>query len=220
MADKDIDSYVRRTYTRPLASGAISQQEALLVACVMLLTAFLLVLTTNRLTVMLSLVAVPLAITYPFMKRYTYIPQFFLGLAFSWGIPMAFTAVTGSVSRITGLLFIANILWAVIYDTIYAMVDRDDDVKIGVKSTAILFDDADTTIIGILQAMFLIVLVTIGIQIHAEMIYYYSLVAGAGFMLYHQYLIKDRDPERCFQAFLNNNWLGMAIFFGVYLNYI
>ena len=220
MADKDLDSYVRRTYMRPLAAGAITQTEALLVACVLLLIAFLLVLTTNHLTVILSFVAVPLAIVYPFMKRYTYVPQFFLGLAFSWGIPMAFAAVTNTIPTIAWLLFIANILWAVIYDTMYAMVDREDDLKIGIKSTAILFDDADRIIIGVMQTMFLVVLITIGIQIKAEMIYYYSLIAATGFMLFHQYLIKDRTPEQCFRAFLNNNWLGMAIFIGIYINYI
>jgi 4-hydroxybenzoate polyprenyltransferase len=186
----------------------------------LLLLAFLLVLTTNRITVLLSFVAIPLAVIYPFMKRYTYVPQFFLGLAFSWGIPMAFAAETGAIPNIAWLLFIANILWAVIYDTMYAMVDREDDLKVGIKSTAILFDEADKVIIGILQLMFLTVLVIIGIQIHAEIIYYSALVISAVLMLYHQYLIKDRTPDSCFRAFLHNNWLGMTIFGGLFFNYL
>jgi len=220
MADRKFDSHVQRTRMRPLATGIIHPREALLVACVLLLLAFLLVLTTNRITVLLSFVAIPLAVIYPFMKRYTYVPQFFLGLAFSWGIPMAFAAATGAIPNIAWLLFIANILWAVIYDTMYAMVDREDDLKVGIKSTAILFDEADKVIIGILQLMFLSVLVIIGIQIHAEIIYYSALVISAGLMLYHQYLIKDRTPDNCFKAFLHNNWLGMTIFGGLFLNYL
>jgi len=220
MADRNLDSQVRRTRLRPLATGRIAPREALLLACGLLLFALLLVLTTNRFTVLLSFIAIPLAVIYPFMKRYTYVPQFFLGLAFSWGIPMAFAATTGAIPNIAWLIFIANILWVVIYDTIYAMVDREDDLKIGIKSTAILFDDADRPIIGILQLMFLTVLIIIGIQIKAEIIYYCSLVMGAGLMLYHQYLIKDRMPDKCFRAFLHNNWLGMSIFGGILLNYL
>jgi 4-hydroxybenzoate polyprenyltransferase len=220
MADRKLDSHVRRTRMRPLVTGIIRPREALLVASVLVLIALLLVLTTNHFTVLLSFIAIPLAVIYPFMKRYTYVPQFFLGLAFSWGIPMAFAAATGAIPNIAWLLFIANILWAVIYDTIYAMVDREDDLKIGIKSTAILFDDADKMIIGILQLMLLSVLVIIGIQIDAELIYYYALIIATALMLYHQYLIKDRTPDSCFRAFLHNNWLGMTIFAGIFLNYL
>jgi len=220
MADRKLDAHVRRTRMRLLVTGVIRPREALLVACVLMLIAFMLVLTTNYLTVLLAFIAVPLAVIYPFMKRYTYVPQFFLGLAFSWAIPMAFAAATGSIPNIAWLLFIANILWAVIYDTIYAMVDREDDLKIGIKSTAILFDDADKMIIGILQLMLLSVLIIIGIQIDAELIYYYALIIATALMLYHQYLIKDRTPDSCFSAFLHNNWLGMTIFAGIFLNYL
>ncbi len=220
MADRKYDVHVRRTSQRPLATGIIKPTEALLVACVLLLAAFLLVLTTNQFTVLLSFVAIPLAVIYPLMKRYTYIPQFFLGLAFSWGIPMAFAAQTGSIPNIAWLLFIANILWSVIYDTIYAMVDREDDLKVGIKSTAILFDDADTLIIGILQTMLLAVLIIIGIQIKAEMPYYSFLVPAAALMIYHQYLIRHRTPEGCFKAFLNNHWVGLTIYAGICLNYL
>ena len=220
MADYDFDSHVKRTKTRPLTAGEISNKEAVLVALVLLLIAFLLVLTTNRYTVYLSIAAVPIAILYPFMKRVTYIPQFFLGIAFSWGILMAFTAQTNTIPNIAWLLFIANILWVVIYDTIYAMVDRDDDLKVGIKSTAILFDDADRVFIGIFQGMMLSVLIIIGVQIKAELIYYIFMFPVAGYMLYHQYLIHTRKPEECFRAFLNNNWLGMSVFGGFLFNYL
>jgi len=220
MADRKLDVQVSRTAQRPLATGRIRPGEALLLACVLLLIAFLLVLTTNRFTVLLSFVAIPLAVIYPFMKRYTYVPQFFLGLAFSWGIPMAFAATTEDIPPIAWLLFIANILWSVIYDTMYAMVDREDDLRAGIKSTAILFDDADRLIIGILQLMFLTVLIITGVQIKANMLYYISLTLAAALMVYHQYLIRDRAPEMCFRAFLHNNWVGMTIFAGVYLNYL
>lgn len=219
-ADRKIDLHVERTRERPFARGEIRPREALLLAGILLLAAFLLVLTTNRLTVLLSFAAVPLAALYPFMKRYTYVPQFFLGLAFSWGIPMAFAAVTGTVPPIAWLVFIANILWVMVYDTLYAMVDRDDDIRIGVKSTAILFADADRPIIGVMQGMFLAVLVMTGIQIQADMIYYWLLLPAAGLMLYHQYLIRDREPAQCFRAFLHNNWVGMTIFGALVLNYL
>jgi 4-hydroxybenzoate polyprenyltransferase len=220
MADRKFDSQVRRTAKRPLASGRIGSREALLVACVLLLIAFMLVLTTNRYTVLLSFVAIPLAVIYPLMKRYTYVPQFFLGLAFSWGIPMAFAAQTGEIPDIAWLLFMANILWSVVYDTIYAMVDREDDMKAGIKSTAILFDDADRTIIGILQGMFLAVMIITGIQIEAKMLYYVSLGPAAALMVYHQYLIRHRLQDDCFRAFLNNHWVGLIIFVGICLNYL
>jgi len=219
MADRKFDRHVRRTAQRPLTSGQVSQNEAVGVAGVLLLLAFLLVLTTNRFTVMLSFVALPLAMIYPYMKRYTYIPQFFLGLAFSWGIPMAFAAQTETIPNIAWLLFIANILWSVVYDTMYAMVDREDDRRIGIKSTAILFDDADRVIIGILQVMFLSVLIIIGIQLKLKMLYYGSLMVAGMLMIYHQYLIRHRTPEGCFKAFMNNHWIGLAVLAGIYLNY-
>lgn len=219
-ADRNLDRHVRRTKSRPLTTGRIDSREALYLAAGLVLIAFLLVLTTDRFTILLSFVAVPLAVIYPFMKRYTYIPQFFLALAFSWAIPMAFAAQAGAIPVIAWLLFIANILWVVVYDTIYAMVDREDDIKIGIKSTAILFAEADRFFIAILQSMFLLVLVIIGVQINAKLIYYLSLIPATGLMVYHQYLLRERQPEQCFAAFLHNNWLGMTIFGGFLLNYL
>jgi 4-hydroxybenzoate polyprenyltransferase len=219
-ADRRFDPYVARTVDRPLATGEIRPAEALAVAGVLLFLAFLLVLTTNRFTILLSLAAVPIMAIYPFMKRYTYIPQFFLGLAFSWGIPMAFAAQLNELTKITWLLFIANVLWTVIFDTIYAMVDREHDLQIGVKSTAILFADADRIIIGIMQSMMLAVLVIVGRQVQLGSIYYVALLVVAGFMIYHQYLIRDRDEQQCFRAFLNNNWLGATVFAGIFLSYL
>jgi len=220
LADRDYDPHVERTQNRPLAKGLITNEEALLVCASLLLLAFILVLTTNRLTILLAFVAIVLMGAYPFMKRYTYVPQFFLGLAFSWGIPMAFAAQSNAVPKIAWLIYIANILWAMIYDTIYAMVDREDDIRIGVKSTAILFDDADRTIIGIMQGLMLLVLIIIGRQLAAGWPYFTGLAVASGLMAYHQYLIKDRLPDLCFRAFLHNNWLGMVIFLGILADYL
>ncbi len=218
-ADRNFDGNVERTKNRPLATREVSTKEALLVALAMLVVAFLLVLSTNQLTVLLSLFAIPIAIIYPYMKRHTYLPQFYLGIAFSWGIPMAFAAQTGAVPNIAWLLFIANLLWAVVFDTIYAMVDREHDLVVGIKSTAILFDDADKLIIGIIQAMVLIVLLIIGNQLELNWLYYTFILIAAGFSIYQQYLIKDRIPDKCFQAFLNNNWFGASVFLGIALSY-
>ncbi|MEX2523665.1 MAG: 4-hydroxybenzoate octaprenyltransferase [Gammaproteobacteria bacterium] len=218
-ADREIDPHVARTVGRPLATGEVRPREAITVAGALLLLAFLLVLTTDRFTVLLSLGAIPLLAVYPYMKRHTYIPQFFLGLAFSWGIPMAFAAQAGELTSITWLLYVANVLWVVIFDTIYAMVDREYDIRIGVKSTAILFADADRAIIGIMQAMLLAALVILGRQLQLDWIYYLFLLLVAGIMLYHQYLIRNRVPEECFRAFLNNNWLGAAVFAGLFFSY-
>jgi 4-hydroxybenzoate polyprenyltransferase len=219
-ADRNFDLHVTRTQDRAITTGKITTREAFLVALVLVLLAFILVLTTNSFTVKLSFFAVLLAVLYPYRKRLTYLPQFFLGLAFSWGILMVFAAQRGSIPSIAWLLFITNLLWVVIFDTIYAMVDREDDLLIGVKSTAILLGDADKVFIAILQAMMLLVLVMIGLQISANLIYYCFMIPATGFMLYHQYLIRDRIPEKCFDAFLNNNWLGMTIFGGFLFNYI
>ncbi len=219
-ADKNYDLHVRRTRDRPITSGKISTKEAMLVALTLLLIAFLLVLTTNAFTVKLSIIAVLLAVLYPYMKRVTYLPQFILGLAFSWGIPMVFAAQQGSIPSIAWLLFIGNLLWVVIFDTIYAMVDREDDLIIGIRSTAILLGEADRLFIAILQAMMMLVMIIIGIQINANLFYYICMISATGFMLYHQYLIRDRQPEKCFEAFLNNNWLGLSIFGGFLFNYL
>ena len=219
-ADRGFDPYVARTVDRPLATGEVRPREALAVAVVLLAVAFLLVLTTNRFTVLLSLAAVPIMALYPFLKRYTYLPQFFLGIAFSWGIPMAFAAQLNALTKVTWLLFIANLLWTTVFDTIYAMVDRRHDLKIGVKSTAILFGDSDRSFIGVMQAMMLAALVIAGRQAHLDRVYFLSLLLVAGLMLYHQYLIKDRDERQCFRAFLNNNWLGAVVFAGIFLSYL
>jgi 4-hydroxybenzoate polyprenyltransferase len=220
IADQRFDPLVSRTQSRPLASGKVSALEALIVAISLIFIAFLLVLTMNWLTVQLAFVAVILAGLYPFMKRYTYLPQFFLGLAFGWAIPMAFAAQTNTLPNIAWILLIANILWSVVYDTMYAMVDREDDLKIGVKSTAILFDDADRVIIGIIQALVLITLVMIGRQSELGTIYYISLAVASCFFLYQLSLIWNRKPEQCMKAFLNNNWFGLIIFIGIFLNFI
>ena len=218
--DKDFDKFVARTQNRPLASDKLSSIEAFIVAISLIFIAFLLVLTTNTLTVQLSFVAIILAGTYPFLKRHTYLPQFFLGLTFGWSIPMAFAATTNSIPKIAWLLLIANILWAVVYDTIYAMIDREDDLKIGIKSTAILFDDADRFIIGLIQSLVLIALIVIGQQASLNTIYYFSLIIGGCLFLYQLYLIRNRDPKKCMQAFLNNNWFGLVVFIGLFVNYL
>ena len=218
--DKDFDKFVARTQNRPLASDKLSSIEAFIVAISLIFIAFLLVLTTNTLTVQLSFVAIILAGTYPFLKRHTYLPQFFLGLTFGWSIPMVFAATTNSIPKIAWLLLIANILWAVVYDTIYAMIDREDDLKIGIKSTAILFDDADRFIIGLIQSLVLIALIVIGQQASLNTIYYFSLIIGGCLFLYQLHLIRNRDPKKCMQAFLNNNWFGLVVFIGLFINYL
>ncbi len=217
LVDRDFDRFVERTKDRPIATGRVSQTEAIMVIAVLGISAFLLVLTTNRLTVLLSIFAVCLTLLYPFMKRYTYLPQVFLGFAFSWGIPMAFAASTNGVPSIAWLIFATNMLWVLIYDTIYAMVDREDDLRIGLKSTAILLDDADRLIIGIIQVMFVAALFSIGQQTGLGTTYYIALLLAAVLLTYQQYLIYDRTPEKCFKAFLNNNWVGLIIFSGIVL---
>ncbi|MGI9229629.1 MAG: 4-hydroxybenzoate octaprenyltransferase [Gammaproteobacteria bacterium] len=219
-ADRDIDRFVDRTRNRPLTTGAVTPREALLLMLALLLPACWLVLTTNLLTALLALVGVFLAGVYPYMKRHISIPQFVLGLAFSWGIPMAFAASTGGVSLFAWLIFFANILWVLVYDTIYAMVDREDDIRIGVKSTAILFGDADTTIIGIMQLMFLVALILIGLRLQPGAIYYCGVAVVSLLFVYQQYLIKDRKPGPCLRAFLSNNYVGLTVFLAVFLCYL
>ncbi len=219
-ADRDFDPHVARTQTRPLAAGRITPREAIALFLTLAFVAFLLVLLLNWTTVLLSLIALPLAATYPFMKRYTHLPQVHLGIAFGWAVPMAFTAQTGEFPPPVAWLLLAGVvLWAVAYDTIYAMVDREDDIRIGVKSTAILFAEADRAVIGGIQASFLLVLVLVGQKLELGTFYYAGLAVAASLIAYQQYLIRDRRPERCFKAFLNNNWLGMAVFAGIFLHY-
>ncbi|HTQ99269.1 MAG TPA: 4-hydroxybenzoate octaprenyltransferase [Candidatus Acidoferrum sp.] len=218
-ADRNIDGRVKRTAQRPLATGKITPKEALLCCAVLCVIAFLLVLLTNKLTIEMSFAGLVLALIYPFMKRHTHMAQVFLGAAFSWGGMMAFTAQTNGLPPAAWLLYIGNVLWTVVYDTEYAMVDRNDDLKIGVKSTAILFAEADRVIIGFLQAMSLWALLLAGRQFELGRGYYAGLVA-AGFMFFwQQHMIRNRDREGCFRAFLQNNYVGLAIFAGTLVNH-
>lgn len=219
-ADRDIDAHVQRTANRPLAAGRVSTREALILFAVLCLIAFGLVLLMNRLTILLSVAGVALAASYPFAKRYTHLPQIHLGAAFGWAVPMAFAAQTNTLPPMAWLLFLATVLWATAYDTMYAMVDRTDDLRIGVKSTAILFGAADRLIIAIIQIILLTVLIIIGVQLKLGVYYYLGLLLASGFALYQQYLIRHRDPVRCFQAFLNNNMFGLAVFSGIALHYL
>jgi len=218
-ADRDIDSQVRRTRERPITSGKISPKAALVLFVALCLIAFALVLTMNLLTIMLSFVGAFLAATYPFMKRYTYLPQVYLGAAFGWAVPMVFAAQTGAVPNVAWLLFIATVLWATAYDTMYAMVDRVDDLRIGVKSTAILFGEADRAIIGLLQALFFVVMLIVGDQLEMGLFYYAGLGVAMLSALYQQYLLRDRDILRYFRAFLSNNTFGAVIFIGIAAHY-
>jgi 4-hydroxybenzoate polyprenyltransferase len=219
-ADHKIDGKVLRTEQRPLPTGSLSRRDAFMCFAVLSAVGFLLVLLTNRETVLLSFGAIALIAIYPFMKRYTNLPQLVLGVAFSWGILMAFTAETNEIPQAAYLLFVANALWTIAYDTQYAMVDREFDIKIGVKSTAILFGDADRLIIGMLQAMFIIALWLAARQFQMGLVFYLSLLVASLLLGYQQYLIRHRLPGPCFKAFINNNWVGASIFVGTFLNYL
>ena len=218
-ADRDIDGKVKRTAQRPLASGKITGIETLLVFAILSILAFSLVLFMNTLTIIMSLIGVVLAASYPFMKRYHYLPQVHLGAAFGWSAPMAYAAQANEVTIITWLIFLATILWATAYDTMYAMVDYDDDIKIGVKSTAILFGNQDKIIIAAIQVLLILNLLLIGHRAELSGFYYLGVSAASVFAIYQQYLIKDRKRELCFQAFLNNNYFGLVLFIGVLLDY-
>jgi 4-hydroxybenzoate polyprenyltransferase len=219
-ADREIDGHVQRTRDRPIAAGRISAREAQLLFLGLCLLAFGLVLLLNLLTILMSLVGVLLAATYPFMKRITHLPQVYLGAAFGWSVPMAFAAQTGSVPPIAWLMFTATVLWATAYDTMYAMVDREDDLVLGVKSTAILFGESDRHIIGIIQVMLLVCLLMIGHQAELGLFYFAGVAVASGLALYQQALIRYREREGCFRAFLNNNWFGAAVFLGLLLDYL
>lgn len=214
-ADRDFDPHVRRTRDRPLAARRIAPQSALLLFAALIAASFLLVLQLDRYTILLSFVGAGLAISYPFFKRFFPAPQFYLGVAFGWAVPMAFAAQTGSIPRLGWLLLLIAILWAAIYDTLYAMVDRDDDVALGLKSTALLFGDMDRVIIGAMQVLMLFGLVLVGRNAQLGSWYWASLVVAASLFAYQQWLAKDRDRDRCFRAFLNNHYVGMAIFIGI-----
>ncbi|HMT92151.1 4-hydroxybenzoate octaprenyltransferase [uncultured Thiothrix sp.] len=220
IADRKVDGYVERTKLRPLATGAVSVQEALGVFGGLVFLAFLLVLQLNALTIGFSLIAVLLAASYPFMKRYHHWPQVYLGVAFAWGIPMAFTTIQNQFPPLVAwVLLLANVAWTTAYDTMYAMCDREDDLKIGVKSTAIIFGEHDRLIVGVLQVATLVLLLWAGLLADLDLWFWLSLVVAAGFFVYQQYLIRNRDRWLSLRAFLNNNWVGLILFIGIVLSY-
>ncbi|MEO7065764.1 MAG: 4-hydroxybenzoate octaprenyltransferase [Rhodanobacter sp.] len=216
-ADRKLDPQVARTAGRPLATGRVTPREALVVFAALVGFSFVLVLFTNKLTIELSFVGAALAAVYPFTKRYTNLPQVVLGAAFGWSIPMAFAAVLGTVPPIGWLLFIGNILWSVIYDTEYAMVDRDDDLKVGAKSSAILFGDADLPILGTLMGTFLLTMLFVGQRATLDWPYWLALLGAAGLFGYQLWLIRNRARDACLAAFRHNNWLGLVLWIGIAL---
>jgi len=218
-ADRNVDPYVKRTQQRPIAAGRVSPKEALWVFAVLSLLAFALVLLLDWNTVLLSFGALLLTALYPFAKRYTHLPQVVLGAAFAWAIPMAFMAQTGELTQVTWLLYLATLLWSLAYDTWYAMADREEDMKIGVKSTAILFGDADRVIVGVVQVLMLLTLLLVGNKLELSWSYYLALLLGGGLFVYQHSLVRDREPKRCVQAFLNNHWFGLVVFVGLAAHY-
>ncbi len=218
-ADRDVDGHVKRTQQRPLATGRVTPRSALILFAALVAVSFVLVLFTNQLTILLSFGGLALAAVYPFMKRHSHLPQVVLGAAFGWSIPMAYAAQTGTVPPEAWLLYTANLVWTVAYDTLYAMVDRDDDIKIGVKSTAILFGDADRAITASLQVFTVLILCFVGERMTLGNWYFLSVVAAATLFVYQQHLIRDRKRDDCFKAFRNNNWVGFSLFLGIALDY-
>ena len=225
-ADRDFDPHVARTRDRPIAAGRVTPRAALVLFAVLCLIAFALVLTLNRLAILLSLVGAFLAATYPFLKRYTHLPQFYLGAAFGWSIPMAFAAhsdagssLAGALPPLTWVLFAANVCWSVAYDTMYAMVDRADDQRVGVKSTAILFGRYDRVMVGVFHALTVTLLVVAGVIAALGLLYYCGLAAATALAVHQQWLIRERAPEACFKAFLSNNRFGAIVFLGLVLDY-
>jgi 4-hydroxybenzoate polyprenyltransferase len=219
-ADRDFDPHVARTKQRPIAAGKVKPTEALAVFVVLCLCAFGLVLQLNIFTIMLSFIAAFLAASYPFMKRYTHLPQAYLGIAFGWAIPMSFSAQINSIPAVAWLMYLAVVLWALVYDTMYAMVDKEDDLKIGIKSTAILFGNYDRHIMAILQIIIIGLLLAVGQMEQLGWPYYGGVLVASGFSVYQQKLIFHREKTKCFKAFLNNNWFGMAVFAGLVMNYL
>ncbi|MDD5113364.1 MAG: 4-hydroxybenzoate octaprenyltransferase [Methylobacter sp.] len=218
-ADRDFDPHVQRTKQRPIAAGRVTPKEALVVFVVLCLIAFGLVLLLNIYTILLSFVAAFLAGSYPFMKRFTQLPQAYLGIAFGWAVPMAFAAQINTIPLVAWLMYLAVVLWALVYDTMYAMVDKDDDLKIGIKSTAILFGDYDRQIMAVLQLIIIGLLIAVGLMIAAGWAYFAGLAVAAGLFVYQQILIFNRDKVLCFKAFLNNNWFGVSVFVGLLVDY-
>ncbi len=219
-ADRHIDKHVKRTKERPLTSGKVSERETVWLAVVLAFVSFLLILPLNPLTWMLSFPAVFLAASYPYTKRFLAIPQAYLGIAFGFGIPMAFAATLGEVPTVAWVLLLANIFWCIAYDTEYAMVDRDDDIHLGIHSSALFFGRYDVAAVMLCYAVALLLLVVAGLMAGLGMVYFVGLLAAAGIVLYHYTLIKDRSRERCFAAFLHNNWFGAAVFAGVAGDYL
>ncbi|MFT6926869.1 MAG: 4-hydroxybenzoate polyprenyltransferase [Psychromonas sp.] len=219
-ADRNIDGFVERTKNRPLPSGRATSSEAIILFLILAISSFLLVLTQNSLTIQLSFIGLLLAFSYPFMKRFTQLPQFVLGLAFSWAIPMAFAAQANTLPAVVWIIFTINIIWTIAYDTLYAMVDREDDLKIGVKSTAILFAENDKLIIALLQLLCLILLILLGWLEALNWIYFISLLVVAGLFVRQHLQIKNREKSACFKAFLDNNYVGLVIFAGLFLSYL
>ncbi len=217
--DRKIDPYVERTRTRPIASGAVAPLEALILFTALGLVAVGLATMLNRPAQLLAIVGAVLTVAYPFIKRFISIPQFILGAAFGWAVPMAFAAQTGETPELAWLVFGTAMIWAVIYDTFYAMVDREDDLKVGVKSTAILFGEVDLFVIAGLQALMLLALLLIGLRANLGLWYYLSIAVAAALMAYHLWLARDRQPAGCFAAFLHNHYIGMVVFIGIALHY-
>ncbi len=218
-ADRDLDPRVERTRNRPLAAARVSPREALALFLVLMVAAFALVLLLNPLTILLSLVGAALAVIYPFLKRYTHLPQVHLGLAFGWAVPMAFAAQQESVPPVAWLLMSGAVVWAVVYDTMYAMVDREDDIRAGSKSTAILFGELDRLFIGAFQVLVIVSLLLVGLRAGLGYFYFAGLGVASCFFLYQQYLIRARVRDECFRAFLNNNWFGASVFAAIALDY-
>lgn len=219
-ADRNFDGHVERTKRRPLATGEVSAKEALLLAGGLSLLAFSLILTLNTLTILLAFPALFLAASYPFTKRFFAIPQAYLGIAFGFGVPMAYAAVTGKIPSVAWLILIANIFWSLAYDTEYAMVDRDDDIKLGIHSSALFFGRYDVVAIMACYALMFSLLAYVGWKLHLHSPYYIALLVAAGIAIYHYTLIRSRDRQQCFKAFLHNNWIGAVIFSGLLINFI
>lgn len=217
IADRKLDGHVKRTKNRPLVTGAVSVKEAIVLFIILCAIALLLVALTNRLTLLLSVGGLALACCYPYMKRHSHLPQVVLGAAFAWGVPMAFAAQSNALPPELWLVYTIVLLWTLVYDTFYAMVDRDDDIRAGIKSTAILFGAQDRMITGILQGMILVGLIMLGQRFELAMFYYLSVLVVAGLFVYQQYLIRYRQRKKCFDAFMNNHWVGFVIFVGIIL---
>jgi len=220
VADRNFDPHVERTRSRPLASGELTVRQALITFAVVMALAFGLVLMTNLLTIKLAFAGAALASTYPFFKRWTHFPQVVVGLAFGWGIPMAFAAETGSVATAAWLILLINVVWSVIYDTLYAMVDREDDISIGLKSTAILFGRRDLLILRVLKVLMIALLLLLGLMLELSWPWFGGVTIAAVLFIRQQYQVRNRNREACFKAFLNNNWVGVAIWTGLFVAYL